>query len=132
MLGFFFALVERDCTLLNSSSKASHLLESLGINKIPSKEGPEVRRIEWMMICLCILDVFDRLFVRSPLGVERIQHDHVQGSRCDQLSSSCGMVTDSRRGKMITRAAASGSRDGVEGFILHKIASECEKFFHKS
>ena len=120
----FFAFVEGDCALLNSSLKVPHLLESFGINKIPSKEGPEVRRIECMLICLCILDVFDRLFVRSFLGVERIQNDYEQGSLCDQLSSSCGIMTDSRRGKMITRAAASGSRDGVEGFILHKVACE--------
>ena len=57
--------------------------------------------------------------------MKRIQNDHVQGSRSDQLSTSCGMVTDSRGGKMITRAAVSGLRDGVEGFILHKVASEC-------
>ena len=105
MLGFFLAFLEGDRATKNSSSKASHLLQSPGINRIPSKEGPEVRRIECMMIRLCILDVFDRLFVRSPLGVERIQNDHVQGSRCDQLSTRCGKVRDSRGGKMITRAA---------------------------
>ena len=110
---------------MNSSSKTSRVLHSPGINRVPSEEGPEVRRIECMMICFCRVDVFDRLFSRSLLGVERIQYDHVQGSRCDQLSTSCRMVIDSSGGKMITRAAASGLRDGVNGSILHKVASEC-------
>ena len=70
MWGFFLASVESDRALLNSSSRVSRVLQSLGINRIPFDECPEVRRLECMMICLCRADVFDRLFVRSLLGVE--------------------------------------------------------------
>ena len=57
-VGFLSCVFESDRAWLNSLSKASHLLESLGINRIPSEEGPEVRRIECMMICFCRVDVF--------------------------------------------------------------------------
>ena len=42
------------------------------------------------------------------------------------------MMIDSRGIKMITRIAESVLRDGVKGFILHEVASECWKLFHKS
>ena len=68
---------------------------------------------------------------RRPLVSSKVQcrFQHVQeiviskqqrgslGSRSDQLSTSCGMVTDSRGGKMIT----AGLRDGVNGSICTRL-----------
>ena len=54
MLGFFLAFVESDRAVFNSLSKASRVLHSPGINRIPSEKGPEVRRIECMMIYLSL------------------------------------------------------------------------------
>ena len=54
MLGFFLAFVESDRAWLNSLSKSSRVLHSLGINRVASEQGPEVRRIECMMTNLSI------------------------------------------------------------------------------
>ena len=50
----FLSCVESDRALLNSLSKASRVLHSPGINRVPSEKGPEVRRNECMMIYLSL------------------------------------------------------------------------------